>query len=408
METLPFERQSSFVSLRSHYRAEPIVLYVGAGISKSSDPRYGLPQWVNLLEKLGEQISGVPSSQLPAHPWAVADRILELCVDYLKRMGWEGTNPEEEAEHRLQAALWDMVRSPQNCVTQGKQHPFKLLNKTYLQSALTLRAIAAFCARPIGKSHGTSTYRFGANPRVRAVLSGNYDPYLESAATSMYKIPVVKPVAAFGSLAGNLREIPVHHVHGYVPHPGQPLGDEHQPLLKQLVLTRKSYQSAWRAKDAFCSTMISQIYLLRHYVTLFVGFSFTDPKITELLRRVWQEYPVVKRKERWNYAIMHVREVPPGRVAELEAMGVRPILVTDYQQIPEVLGSLYTAGLEADHPSGKMTVPFYSGRVQTSKTHLIACTKIWDMLFTSYFSHPGVLSKPSNLAPANGHSSRQR
>lgn len=394
MNTNAFERQASFRSLRARYRREPIVLYVGAGISASNDPAYGLPGWLGLLNDLGKEIAGVQTLDLPPDPWDAADHVLNLCVDYLKRTRWEGEKPEQKAEHRLQEALWRMIRSSGNCVTQGKKHPLKLLNKEYLRNAPTLRAIAAFCAQPIGRSHKDEVYRFGANPRVRAVLSGNYDPYLESAATSMFKIPVVKPVAAFGSLAGNLREVPVHHVHGYVPHPGQPQRSEYKPLQEQLVLTRRSYQQAWDEQDAFCATMIPQIYLLRHYITLFVGFSFTDPYITKLLGQVWNEYPKAKQKERRNFAIVKVVE-PQKQVAELEPLGVRPIFVKEYGEILDLLGAVYAAGMQDDHPNGQVDLPLYEGRrMQPSlKKHPIPCEEIWEKLFTCHQCHPGVLGE---------------
>jgi len=395
MKTKEFEKQASFKSLCAHYRMKPIVLYVGAGISASLDPAYGLPDWVTLLKKLCHKIAGVHPTDLPPHPWDAADHILELCVDYLKRTGWKGEKPEEKAERLLQDALWEMIRCSENCVTQGKKHPYKLLNKTYLQNAPTLRTIAAFCARPIGRSQNSEVYRFGANPRVQAVLSGNYDPYLESAATSMFKIPVVKPVAAFGSLAGRLREVPVHHVHGYVPHQGQKEGGEYKPLLEQLVLTRRSYERAWREQDVFCATMISQIYLLRHYITLFVGFSFTDPKITELLAKVWNEYPAAKKKNHWNYAIVRKGEDPKKQIAELKPLGVRPIFVNEYEDIPDLLGLVYETGLQDDNPGGQLELPLYAGKriKSTLGKYPIPCAKIWEMLFTCHQCHPGVLSK---------------
>ena len=190
-----------------------------------------------------------------------------------------------ENERILQNELWTFIQSDKNCLTQGKQHPYKLLKKEFLKNATTLRAISAFLALPIGKSKigkkEVNIFRFGANPRVRAVISGNYDPYLEAATSSMFRFPVAKPVAAFGSLAGNLRAVPVHHIHGYVSHHILKETD-YIPLQKDLVLTRNSYEKAWNEKDAFCATMIPQIFLLRHYITLFIGFSFSDPMITKI------------------------------------------------------------------------------------------------------------------------------
>ena len=395
MEEYTFERQASFRSLCSHYRENPIILYAGAGISKSNDSAYGLPDWIGLLKRLGEEITGTRNIKLSSDPWAAADRILKQCVNYLKSTGKAGDNPKEEAEGKMQEALWEIIRNSDNLSAPGKKHPYKLLNRTYLENALTLRAVAAFCARPISKSNNSEVYRFGANPRVRAVLSGNYDPYLEAAATSMFKIPVVKPVAAFGSLAGSLRKVPVYHVHGYVPHEGQKKR-EHKPLQKELVLTRSSYKRAWREKDAFCATMISQIFLLRHYVTLFIGFSFTDPKITKLLGRILQEYPEKKKKARRNYAIIRKGDDPKKQARDLEKLGVRPVFITDYDEIPNLLGKVYETGLQDDHPDDRFKLPFSTDRKiqSTIKGKVIKCSNVWEMLYTCHQSHPGVLSAP--------------
>ena len=126
MKTRPFERQASFKSLCAHYRKEPIVLYVGAGISTSRDPAYGLPIWPELLSKLGNKIAGVQLPDLPPYPWDAADCILKLCEDSLTGTGWEGEKLKKEAERQLQDALWEIIRCPENCATQGKKHPFPI------------------------------------------------------------------------------------------------------------------------------------------------------------------------------------------------------------------------------------------------------------------------------------------
>jgi hypothetical protein len=385
----PVERQAHFKSLTAHYRGNPIVLYVGAGVSTARDSRYGLPTWSELIAQVGAQMMGEVSGPLPEAPWDAADAVLARCEVQLSQQRPDATREElsDQAETKLQEALWDLVRRPNNCTTSGS---FKLLNKGYLQAAPTLRAVSAFCAAPIGRSEKTETYRFGANRRARAVISGNYDPYLESAATAMFKKPIARPVGAVGSLAGDLRSVPVYHIHGYVPHPGQSRAMEPTPEVKQLVLTRRSYKRAWDETDVFNATMIPQVHLLRRYVTLFIGFSFDDPQISRLLRRIRNDFVEAGRTSRWNYGFMRLAD--RNRRRDWDELGIRPLVVDDkFDAVPAALGALYTEGLDADSGDGTLAVPLYAAKKRLGTGFSVRTKDVWEMMFTCHQCRPGVL-----------------
>ena len=69
------------------------------------------------------------------------------------------------------------------------------------------------------KGYWSAVYERSINHRVCAIVTSNYDPFLEAASSTMFRKPILKPVAARGSSVGGLVEIPVFHIHGYVPFP---------------------------------------------------------------------------------------------------------------------------------------------------------------------------------------------
>jgi hypothetical protein len=80
---------------------------------------------------------------------------------------------------------------------------------------------------------------------------------------------------------------------------------------------------------------------------------------------------------------------------ELIALGVRPIFVSKFDEIPDLLGAVYTAGLKKDHPGGQVELPKYAGRriILPPENHPVSHTKIWKILYTSHQCRPGVFGE---------------
>jgi len=234
------------------------------------------------------------------------------------------------------------------------------LSGGFLSAAPTLNAVTAFCASLAGILGGTAapTLRLGPNPRVRAIVTSNYDPYLEAAAVTKYRRRLLKPVAAFGSSAGQLGEIPVFHVHGYVQMPSRRRGPTPEPrhAFVDPVLSGSDYRRAWRSSNAYSHVIGSQVHLLRHYPTLFIGFSFRDGWINRLLRRLHKER-TGRRKPLTHHAVISEQEFDSKPARFFDELGVQPLVVRDFSQLPQALGELYLEGLRVDSGGEDLELP---------------------------------------------------
>jgi hypothetical protein len=326
-------------ALIRHYERNAVVLYTGAGVSTATT--FGLPPWLGLLKQIFEQCNGSRSfyNCLSDDPWIAADYVIQAC----------GT------KERFQKELSSLVQAKRNYAPAKRQ-----LSKAFLTEAATLNAVAAFCARLRGQVNNVKGIRYdiGPNYRVRAVLTSNYDPFLEASFSTKFIKPLLKPVAAFGSHAGGLNQIPVFHVHGYVPHPAQKRRELTKPLVSQLVLSREDYEAAWDRHNAFGTTITPQIHFIRHYTILFIGFSFSDVYVCNLLRETRHEYEGTKRSERRQHFALVSRELLSRRgVESFESMGIKPIVYNDHREIPHLLGQIYVSGLNTDTGSDQVSLP---------------------------------------------------
>ncbi len=369
-----FLGDSGYRELQRWYRESPIALYTGAGVSsarkpqkqKGEGPKYGLSGWDDFL---GEILSALPKA--PEHwlkefkaditiryrnrPWKIADWIVRrvgkdefktLVVKFVQRLDNFPDPPKSRSE------------SKQN---GKKSKKYKQLGGPFLHAAPTLNALCAFCSQLTGVVKGArkNTYRVSPNPRVRAVVTTNYDPFLEAASSTMFIRHRLKPVGARGSVVGNLHQIPVFHVHGYVPYPERGQRKKRRAIVPMVdpVITTDNYEKAWRPDSPFSFTMGPQVHMLRHYCTLFVGFSFRDAWVNQLLRRLKKEREKHDRPFS-HYTLMKRSEIEAKGRNFFDHLGVTPIALDCYNQIPECLGRLYQEGLKADHGAGDIQLPF--------------------------------------------------
>jgi hypothetical protein len=325
-------RDGRIRALAREYWQVPIVLYTGSGVStclpvKGKAKRYGLPTWFPLLA----QVSGQPESKIwPEDPWLAADEAVGLC---------EGP---DEFKRRLK----QLIRSAHNYRGKGQ------LSGTFVSNAGTLRAIAAFCGQLTGRIVDPQKenpkdvyYRSAANPRVSAVLTANYDCFLESAGSNLYRNSPLKPVTALGSQAGSMSRIPVYHVHGYIPH-SLYQSESREQTIDELIITKEDYEKYWKSDDVFGTTMGPQIHYLRYFTVLFIGFSFVDEYVCKLLRRVYNNY--LSRAGRTHFALLEEKRVQERGESFFLDMGVTPIVYQSHDEIPCILGQVYKAGLATD------------------------------------------------------------
>ena len=358
------------------YSLYPIVLYVGAGISTALNPesdcgdkpKYGLPTWSELLKEVAGQTT---ASDWPEDPWKAATRAVRTCG----------------GKKKFKKLLKERIAHPLNYLKNNGQLPGPFLKK-----APTLNSVASFCGKITGRVRNPEKtnsnrihYRSSANPRVHAVLSGNYDCFLESAASNVYRKSPLKPVTALGSMAGSSTRIPVFHFHGYVPHLFHQK-KEAEPLIDDLVITREDYEKHWNVKDVFGTTMAPQIHYLRYYTVLFIGFSFKDDYVCNLLEQIHKRH--LSKSNRTHFALVKSDDFSSDRKKYLESIGITLIECHDYCEIPAKLGEIYKVGLVCDQiikentSELKTQLPeFHTAEfIPTGNYYEYSIDKLWDLV----------------------------
>ncbi|MGD9091485.1 MAG: SIR2 family protein [Anaerolineales bacterium] len=349
-----FMRDPNYLDLEKFYKKRPIALYTGAGVSWTSDDRYGMAGWDEFVRSILEADEGTDSSTIEDF-----NRRYDLCwVD----------KPWEMAEWVAKRIGREVFEEHVRNIVQRKQNykEYKLIREDFLRVAPTLKAVTAFCGKFTGgrfveydSGRRAAIYENEPNPRVRAVITSNYDHYLEAASSSIFRNQILKPVGARGSSVGKLNQIPVFHIHGYVPFPKKPdkkVTEEPIPFVDPVV-TKRDYEQAWRSDDVFNFTMGPQIHVLRHYSVLFIGFSFRDEWVSNLLEDLNEE-----RKDRsdrmFHYALMKNDEVNAKGEDFFDKLGVKPIRLNNFGEIREVMSHLYQAALRVDYDDADIQLPF--------------------------------------------------
>lgn len=335
-------KDNNLRTLVNEYWQNSLVLYTGAGVSSGpskpiKNKKFGLPSWMDMLKHLSKQKN---TDEWPEDPWEAAD----LAVG------------EYDETKEFKKRLADIIQSKNNYSENYGQ-----LNWKFIANAPTLNAVAAFCGKLIGritnpniKNPRIVSYRSSANPKVRAVLTSNYDCFLEAAASNLFRKSPLKPVTVLGSLGESLGRIPVFHIHGYVPHPYHQKKSVKQTI-SNLIITRSDYEKSWRSDDIFGSTMGPQIHYLRYFTVLFIGFSFADKYVYKLLRHINDNY--LKYKNRSHFALLQDQYVKEQGESFFENIGIKPIIYKEHDDIPSILGQVYEAGLVTDRIlSGKTPV----------------------------------------------------
>ena len=189
-----------------------------------------------------------------------------------------------------------------------------------------LSAVARLCDPPRG--------RIGA----RAVVSYNFDDLLEQALQKLN-------VAHLSIFAENSRpsrnQLPVYHVHGFIPQPSQDLPDQN------LVFSEEGYHLAYN--NPYTWSNIIQLNLLTQHTCVFVGLSMIDPNLRRLL-----EIANAARSEPRHVALLRrekaMNESEESAVAlgmyhsawetTLNELGVHILWYTEYSEIAEILSSI--------------------------------------------------------------------
>lgn len=230
-------------NLSKAYKDEELVLVLGAGVSVP----YKIPGWGNLLQKLLFETFNNSSANndaqfvlsklfpelFPNSP-LISARFLE---EYFKKKK-NGKTFEEMVKEALYEQINREADSP------------------------TIKEILQFCIAP------------GRSPNLDSIITYNYDDILEGALfNSDVEIPF-KPIYKVGMNPTN-GELPIYHVHGYLPQE-QEIDSDYSITLSE-NLYHKQYN------DIYSWNNIVQINKFKDNVCVFIGTSLTDPNIRRLL-----------------------------------------------------------------------------------------------------------------------------
>lgn len=295
------QRSALLGDLRNAYQHRGLVVYVGAGVSRS----LGLPSWPELIRNLTIRMM---------------TRRVESAIELL------GGLTDEQRWRFLETVSEDLDSQ------EIEQKPILMLArslKDQMGSELP-RAIAAMLYRRIA-----SRYRKRGNPKykevvrriptgepapptsplvdamvalaraerdsrgVQAIVNYNYDDLLEE---NLRHQKVQCTTVLSGSQRVPDRSLPSYHVHGLVSLRDWAAfldSDRKKPMATRgnFVFSEDEYHAEY--SDPYKWSNMTQISHLGRYIGLFVGLSMQDPNLRRLIDVTHRQYP-----ENYNFAIL--------------------------------------------------------------------------------------------------------
>ncbi|MCB2155092.1 SIR2 family protein [bacterium] len=301
--------QQHIGSLKSAFKEDQLVIFVGAGVSLSA----GLPDWPSLLNRLTLDL-------MKTHP-DIADSLAGSTdlLEYLR---------EESPSSPIIAA-----RFLRDSIDKFADRVRRALYETYNGDSHSdlIRAIGKLCLPE------------RARQGLLAVVNYNFDNLIE---IELDRRNVNHHVVICEEDSPSRDELPIYHPHGFLPSKGK-LTATHEA---SLVLSEDAYHSQFI--DPYSWPNITQLNLLRNHVCLFLGLSMTDPNLRRLLEISQRKKPGAR-----HYAVLRDHWKPSGKrktkattlvsrvfrgleETSFARLGVSVIWVQDYADIPKVVSQI--------------------------------------------------------------------
>jgi len=316
-------------NLTQAYRLGTLTLVLGAGVSLE----YGIPDWNTLLQQLqfgavNEEPSGengVSLARLYARLFPVSPLIAARQLAIKQFPGIEPLAMEEAVRKAVYENHKDV-------------------------KSLLVEQICQLCASP------------GHSEPLEAVITYNYDDVIESHLDALPLTVPYRSIYSEGVVPGK-RELPIYHVHGFLPRLGDLSADN------QITLSESSYHQQY--DGGFSWSNLIQIEKFRSSNCLFVGLSLADPNMRRLLdlarrlsgggeqqQRHWcirrahstknisrsleamvsDEHPGVEAGADIDVLARSLqRMVKNNETDDLRSFGIEPIWVDEYSDIPGLL-----------------------------------------------------------------------
>ncbi|MBD5224791.1 MAG: hypothetical protein HDS68_02335 [Bacteroidales bacterium] len=313
------DRKRRLDAVKSAYRSGDFSLMLGAGVSRSAE----LPDWDELLQILYSNMVGQLFNEE-----GIAEEMLGKITDkfisinkgsalavarYLK-----AGLTEEEAQIGFVAAVKKALYSKGN------------------SSSRLIESIRGLC---IPKRSGA---------KVKSVITYNFDSLIEEAFS---EVKLEYHTIYRDEVQHGAEELPVYHVHGYIPRSGTMTDDSH------IVFSEDAYHKVY--SDPYHWSNLVQLSTLRENTCLMVGLSLTDPNLRRLLEIAAQKQskhirhfaflqrltPEKLNEENDNQLdenivskILDKHHVIQERM--MESLGIRIIWYENYKEIPTLLDSI--------------------------------------------------------------------
>jgi hypothetical protein len=294
-------QSSRIASLGAALKSGRLTLVCGAGVSVGA----GIPVWNELLLKLLESMIERLSK----------DHSLDL-----------GSNAAEEFNKRHGASSLILGKYLKNNL--GKDFGKKVRDALYAAKPTTCGLIDAIV--------DVSRPQRDGKP-LDSIVTFNFDGLIEE---NLSAANVLNRAIYTEAIKHDLNELPVYHVHGYLPRTGKIPDDT------DIVFSEDAYHSQFI--DPFSWSNLIQLNKLTQNTCLFVGVSLTDPNLRRLLDVAWRKNPdksvshyIVKKIPRFGTADDVLDDL--ARLLEEQdanALGINVIWVDSYDQIPELIRSV--------------------------------------------------------------------
>ncbi|MFP7755678.1 SIR2 family protein [Thermodesulfobacteriota bacterium B35] len=232
------------------YRSQRLVMVLGAGSSAS----YGLPDWNTLLQKLlliSIKTDDDEDTKNTAEKAGVLARtftgIFEpnalISARYLHNY-FKKKNPNSKLafENSIRDALYAGLKSKED--------------------SELLKEIRQFCIAA------------GRSPNLDSIITYNYDDLIEQCLKNIDVDIPFSPIYSRG-MKHERHELPIYHVHGYLPQKGQ------LTAKNRVVLSEEGYHQQYT--EVYGWSNLTQINKFKDYNCLFIGVSFSDPNLRRLL-----------------------------------------------------------------------------------------------------------------------------
>lgn len=305
------KRKKYIEQLKSQYKKDNIVLFVGAGASYEAN----IPTWNTLISELYVSLI---DKQLNIHQIEINDEDKEKIKESV--VNQNGNSPLIQTgflKNFFKENFDESVR--------------EILYKNVVETSGLLEEIGQLCIPNRGKLG------------IRAIIDYNFDDLIER---NLKRLRVKHQSIYAEAMHPDLDALGVYHVHGFLPQDKEDYNDLGNTLL---VFSEDGYHKLML--DPYNWANISQLNFMVNNTCLFIGLSMTDPNMRRLLEiatqkeyddDLCQHYVIMRRfklknseKSKSINRFENVNELLQEDF--FKSLGVNVIWVNDYDEIPNLL-----------------------------------------------------------------------